>query len=105
MTAIQLPLSFFTSYFGQNVSEITGDNGNPSSWDLWKVGSESINVWDLTIVNAFVAPITVVIIVVALLIASHIMYPQSKLWFWKWKPRPSKPGQGARGDTELRPRY
>ncbi|KAF1357276.1 hypothetical protein EJ07DRAFT_157882 [Lizonia empirigonia] len=33
-----LPLSFFTAYFGQNVSEITGDDSNPS-WDLWKVGT------------------------------------------------------------------
>ncbi|KAJ6006294.1 hypothetical protein N7451_004238 [Penicillium sp. IBT 35674x] len=38
VTIIFLPLSFFTSYFGQNVSEITGDSSNPSSWDLWRVG-------------------------------------------------------------------
>ncbi|KAF2787238.1 hypothetical protein K505DRAFT_130542 [Melanomma pulvis-pyrius CBS 109.77] len=37
VTVIFLPLSFFTSYFGQNVSEITGDDKNPSTWDLWKI--------------------------------------------------------------------
>ena len=37
--AIQLPLSFFTSYFGQNVREITGDDKNHSTWDLWRVAS------------------------------------------------------------------
>jgi len=37
--AVQLPLSFFTSYFGQNVREITGDDKNHSTWDLWRVAS------------------------------------------------------------------
>ncbi|KAL5373726.1 hypothetical protein DPSP01_012471 [Paraphaeosphaeria sporulosa] len=59
VTIIFLPLSFFTSYFGQNVSEFTGDDKNPSSWDLWKVGT----------------PITVIVIAVALLIALLIMKP------------------------------
>jgi hypothetical protein len=35
----KLPLSFFTSYFGQNVSEITGSEENPTTWELWRVGS------------------------------------------------------------------
>ncbi|KAL6412243.1 hypothetical protein AUP68_04626 [Ilyonectria robusta] len=39
-TIIFLPLSFFTSYFGQNVSEITGDDQNPRSADLWKIGGK-----------------------------------------------------------------
>jgi hypothetical protein len=37
----QLPLSFFTSYFGQNVSELTGDDKNPSSTELWKIAGKS----------------------------------------------------------------
>ncbi|KAI4661743.1 uncharacterized protein J4E78_004532 [Alternaria triticimaculans] len=36
----QLPLSFFTSYFGQNVSEITGDARNPTTWGLWRIASQ-----------------------------------------------------------------
>ncbi|KAF2624672.1 hypothetical protein BU25DRAFT_493335 [Macroventuria anomochaeta] len=67
VTIIFLPLSFFTAYFGQNVSEITGDDANPTAWELWRVGT----------------PITVVIVLVALLIAYHIMRPNSRLWFWK----------------------
>jgi hypothetical protein len=35
---LKLPLSFFTSYFGQNVREITGDENNPTSGALWKIG-------------------------------------------------------------------
>ncbi|KAF7670940.1 hypothetical protein GT037_010904 [Alternaria burnsii] len=56
ITVIFLPLSFFTSYFGQNVKEFTGDEGNPSTWHLWRVAT----------------PITVVVIVVALLVAFYI---------------------------------
>ncbi|KAH8802516.1 hypothetical protein F5884DRAFT_473742 [Xylogone sp. PMI_703] len=67
ITIIFLPLSFFTSYFGQNVSEITGSNQNPTTWDLWRIGT----------------PITVVIIVSALFIAFCIMYPDSRLLFWR----------------------
>jgi hypothetical protein len=36
----QLPLSFFTSYFGQNVFEITGDPAMHSAWHLWSIASE-----------------------------------------------------------------
>ncbi|KAI0099775.1 hypothetical protein GGR51DRAFT_576190 [Nemania sp. FL0031] len=39
VTVIFLPLSFFTSFFGQNVSEITGDDQNPTTWELWKLAS------------------------------------------------------------------
>ncbi|CAN9168945.1 unnamed protein product [Alternaria sp. RS040] len=39
ITVIFLPLSFFTSYFGQNVKELTGDENNPSTWHLWRVAS------------------------------------------------------------------
>lgn len=34
----QLPLSFFTSYFGQNISDVTGDEKNPTSEELWRYG-------------------------------------------------------------------
>ncbi|KAL6825433.1 hypothetical protein J3E69DRAFT_366034 [Trichoderma sp. SZMC 28015] len=40
ITIIFLPLSFFTSYFGQNVSELTGDTSNPTSWELWRIGND-----------------------------------------------------------------
>lgn len=67
VTVIFLPLSFFTSYFGQNVQELTGDENNPTSWHLWRVAT----------------PITVVVIVVALLVAYYITRPKSSLWFWQ----------------------
>lgn len=38
LTAIYLPLSFFTSYYGMNLRSITGDDGNPySQKDFWKI--------------------------------------------------------------------
>ncbi|KAI4608344.1 hypothetical protein J4E83_009146 [Alternaria metachromatica] len=40
--AKQLPLSFFSSYFGQNVSEFTGSNQNPSSGKLWRIAGKSL---------------------------------------------------------------
>ncbi|RYN19892.1 hypothetical protein AA0119_g7495 [Alternaria tenuissima] len=64
ITVVFLPLSFFTSYFGQNVKELTGDDDNPSTWHLWRVAT----------------PITVVIIVVALVVAYYITQPSSSLW-------------------------
>ncbi|KAK1254163.1 hypothetical protein MKX08_008158 [Trichoderma sp. CBMAI-0020] len=67
ITIIFLPLSFFTSYFGQNVSQLTGDTSNPTSWELWRVGT----------------PISIVVIVSALLIAYRIGNPSSRLWFWQ----------------------
>ncbi|KAI1121850.1 hypothetical protein F5Y10DRAFT_255444 [Nemania abortiva] len=73
VTVIFLPLSFFTSFFGQNVSEITGDGQNPTTWDLWKLAT----------------PISIVIIVLALGIAFYIVNPTSRLWFWRrrrWRP-------------------
>ncbi|KLP16776.1 uncharacterized protein LW94_2719 [Fusarium fujikuroi] len=42
VTIVFLPLSFFTSYFGQNIFEITGDENNPHAWDLWRYGSKHI---------------------------------------------------------------
>jgi Mg2+ and Co2+ transporter CorA len=33
----QLPLSFFTSYFGMNVVEFTGEEGNTNQPEVWKV--------------------------------------------------------------------
>jgi hypothetical protein len=62
ITVIFLPLSFFTSYYGQNVKELTGDENNPSTWDLWRVAM----------------PITIVVIVVALLIALFITQPKKR---------------------------
>ncbi|KAF3000070.1 hypothetical protein E8E13_001661 [Curvularia kusanoi] len=59
VTIVFLPLSFFTSYFGQNVSELTGDEKNPSSAELWRIAG----------------PISVVVILFALLVAYFIMYP------------------------------
>ncbi|SPO01882.1 uncharacterized protein DNG_04555 [Cephalotrichum gorgonifer] len=64
-----LPLSFFTSYFGQNVSEITGDNQNPTSAELWKIGG----------------PITVTVVFCALLVAYYISNPTSRFWIWRKK--------------------
>ncbi|RYO95467.1 hypothetical protein DL762_000029 [Monosporascus cannonballus] len=66
VTVIFLPLSFFTSYFGQNVSEITGDQRNPTTWNLWRIAT----------------PIIVVVIFSALLIAYYITNPEGRLWFW-----------------------
>ncbi|CAN9264589.1 unnamed protein product [Alternaria alternata] len=79
ITVVFLPLSFFTSYFGQNVKELTGDENNPTSWDLWRVAT----------------PITVVVIVVALLVAFYITRPKSPLWFWQAAPK-----QGAAVEQE-----
>ncbi|KAF2467650.1 uncharacterized protein BDR25DRAFT_233822, partial [Lindgomyces ingoldianus] len=62
VTIIFLPLSFFTSYFGQNVSEITGDNKNPKSSELWRIAG----------------PISVVVILFALVVVYFIMYPRKK---------------------------
>ncbi|KAH6989299.1 hypothetical protein BKA56DRAFT_575472 [Ilyonectria sp. MPI-CAGE-AT-0026] len=72
-TIIFLPLSFFTSYFGQNVSEITGDDQNPTGADLWMIGG----------------PISVAVILSALLIAYYISNPESRLWHLRrwWRPR------------------
>ncbi|CAM1504717.1 Fc.00g023080.m01.CDS01 [Cosmosporella sp. VM-42] len=72
-TVIFLPLSFFSSYFGQNVSEISGDDKNPTSGDLWKIGG----------------PISVAVILCALLVAYYISNPESRLWNWGhcWKTR------------------
>ncbi|CAN9288774.1 unnamed protein product [Alternaria alternata] len=77
VTVIFLPLSFFTSYFGQNVKELTGDENNRSAWQLWLVAT----------------PITVVVIVVALLIAYYITRPWSELWFWKDQAEAGAPAE------------
>lgn len=37
LTCPQLPLSFFTSYFGMNVVEFTGESGNTNQKEVWKV--------------------------------------------------------------------
>ncbi|KAK3311667.1 uncharacterized protein B0T15DRAFT_508207 [Chaetomium strumarium] len=70
VTIIFLPLSFFTSYFGQNASEITGDEKNPTSKDLWQVG----------------APISIVIIISALLVAYFINKPERLRCLSKLRP-------------------
>ncbi|CAN9341211.1 unnamed protein product [Alternaria alternata] len=70
ITVVFLPLSFFTSYFGQNVKELTGDDDNPSTWHLWRVAT----------------PITVVIIVVALVVAEN-EFPETAHAKW-WKKNP-----------------
>ncbi|OAL53516.1 hypothetical protein IQ07DRAFT_640571 [Pyrenochaeta sp. DS3sAY3a] len=64
VTIIFLPLSFFTSYFGQNVSEITGDPKNPTSWHLWRIAT----------------PITIVVVAVAFFMALYIRKPDSRIW-------------------------
>ncbi|KAH0435729.1 hypothetical protein CcaCcLH18_04683 [Colletotrichum camelliae] len=61
ITVIFLPLSFFVSYFGQNVSELTGDAQNPTSGQVWKIA----------------APISVVVILGSLAVAFFITYPDS----------------------------
>ncbi|KAI8169573.1 hypothetical protein K4K49_003770 [Colletotrichum sp. SAR 10_70] len=55
ITVIFLPLSFFVSYFGQNVSELTGDAQNPTSGQVWKIA----------------------VILGSLAVAFFIMYPDS----------------------------
>ncbi|KAF2261024.1 hypothetical protein CC78DRAFT_561920 [Lojkania enalia] len=62
VTIIFLPLSFFTSYFGQNVSDITRDDNNPKAIELWRIAG----------------PISVVVILFALLVAYFIMFPCKK---------------------------
>ncbi|KAK0641789.1 hypothetical protein B0T16DRAFT_220794 [Cercophora newfieldiana] len=69
ITIIFLPLSFFSSYFGQNVSDITGDEKNPTEAQQWKIGG----------------PVSAAVIVLALLIAYYINNPASRLWVWKQK--------------------
>ncbi|KAF2681263.1 hypothetical protein K458DRAFT_372123 [Lentithecium fluviatile CBS 122367] len=64
VTIIFLPLSFFTSYFGQNVSEITGDPKNPTSWHLWRIAT----------------PITIIVVAVAFIVAFYIGKPDSRVW-------------------------
>ncbi|KAF6822220.1 ankyrin repeat protein [Colletotrichum plurivorum] len=56
-----LPLSFFTSYFGQNISELTVDPLNPTAAELWKTAT----------------PISVVVIFLLLLVALFIVYPRA----------------------------
>ncbi|KAL8306382.1 hypothetical protein RB597_003090 [Gaeumannomyces tritici] len=72
ITIIFLPLSFFTSFFGQNVSEITGDPKNPSTADLWKYGG----------------PISAGLIVIALAFGFYLNMPEARIWHWSiWKWR------------------
>ncbi|KAF2685607.1 hypothetical protein K458DRAFT_387567 [Lentithecium fluviatile CBS 122367] len=37
VTIVFLPLSFFTSYYGMNVRQLTGEEGNTSVGEVWKV--------------------------------------------------------------------
>ncbi|KLU82794.1 hypothetical protein MAPG_01862 [Magnaporthiopsis poae ATCC 64411] len=84
ITIVFLPLSFFTSFFGQNVSDITGDPRNPSTADLWKIGG----------------PISAAVIVFALGFGLYLNMPDAKVWHWSiWRWRtwewPKKfPGRG-----------
>lgn len=77
VTIIFLPLSFFTSYFGQNISEITGDDKNPTAGEVWRYG----------------APISAVIILLALLVAYYIHKSGQGNLFWR-KKRPQT-GSGS----------
>lgn len=39
----KLPLSFFSSYYGMNLSDITGDTANSLTvGDYWKIAGESL---------------------------------------------------------------
>ncbi|KAL8389460.1 hypothetical protein RB595_008863 [Gaeumannomyces hyphopodioides] len=72
ITIIFLPLSFFTSFFGQNVSEITGVSSNPSTADLWKYGG----------------PISAGLIVFALGFGLYLNMPEARIWHWSiWRWR------------------
>lgn len=43
LTSIYLPLSFFSSYYGMNLSDITGDTANSLTvGDYWKIAGESL---------------------------------------------------------------
>ncbi|KAF2647564.1 hypothetical protein K491DRAFT_784656 [Lophiostoma macrostomum CBS 122681] len=44
VTIIFLPLSFFTSFFGQNVREYTGDDKDPTLSQIWKPAAVAISV-------------------------------------------------------------
>ncbi|KAJ4400457.1 hypothetical protein N0V91_008711 [Didymella pomorum] len=66
-----LPLSFFTSYFGQNISSL---KDNPPAWNLWRVAT----------------PITVVVVFAALVVALCIWNPRSRAWFWRLHPTPRR---------------
>ncbi|KAK4185380.1 hypothetical protein QBC35DRAFT_389598, partial [Podospora australis] len=70
VTIVFLPLSFFSSYFGQNVREISGEAGNPSSGDLWKIGGKLCHPHGTV-------PLSVVVILFALLIAYLVTRPVS----------------------------
>ncbi|KAL5625694.1 hypothetical protein FOBRF1_000037 [Fusarium oxysporum] len=41
VTIVFLPLSFITSFLGQNVTDITGDENNPTSGQVWKIAGKN----------------------------------------------------------------
>ncbi|KAH6885412.1 hypothetical protein B0T10DRAFT_577100 [Thelonectria olida] len=61
VTIVFLPLSFFTSYYGMNVVELTGEQGNTNQGAVWRVmGPSSAGI------------------IVALLIAAFFMYDRTR---------------------------
>jgi hypothetical protein len=66
-------------------------------------GKSAVSQGPLSLVhtNAHSAPISVVFIIAALLIALHIMYPQSKVWFWKRSARTSRSANLRGDDVEM----
>ncbi|PSN60019.1 hypothetical protein BS50DRAFT_536441 [Corynespora cassiicola Philippines] len=61
VTIIFVPLSFFTSYYGQNIADLTGDDRNPTAGEVWTVA----------------APISVLVIACAFLVVYYI-FPRTR---------------------------
>ncbi|KAM0547083.1 hypothetical protein ACHAO7_007336 [Fusarium culmorum] len=72
VTIIFLPLSFITSFLGQNVTDITRDKNNPTSGQVWKIAG----------------PVSAVIILIAFVVAFFIMKPE------KWESLQARLGKG-----------
>ncbi|PTD06073.1 hypothetical protein FCULG_00000207 [Fusarium culmorum] len=71
-TQRMLPLSFITSFLGQNVTDITRDKNNPTSGQVWKIAG----------------PVSAVIILIAFVVAFFIMKPE------KWESLQARLGKG-----------
>jgi hypothetical protein len=101
LTGLTAPALVLLILLGQNVSEITGDDKNPSSWHLWRVASRSLLSSRVSPRLTVAAPISIVVIVVALLIAYYITEPDSLLWFWKRFGCCTKRRRGSQDSVDL----
>ncbi|KAH7066089.1 hypothetical protein BKA63DRAFT_155094 [Paraphoma chrysanthemicola] len=85
VTIVFAPLSFFTSYFGMNVREFTGDVGNTNQQRVWTV----------------MGPISVAIIV-GLLGGAYVMYKQTRNEQDKRKAKRRARDAGSTGGPDLK---